>query len=54
MYVYNEYWSAPKAILLYPSNKEERAELHAFKPITEDKNHICGLACIRFKEWNAE
>jgi 5-methylcytosine-specific restriction enzyme subunit McrC len=46
MYVYNEYWGARKAMLLYPSNSPsfEQKDFISFETITgKDANHCCAL-----------
>ena len=63
MYVYNDYWNAGKAVLLYPSNTNAIANFKAFEPVTfqaftEDNaftynrlQHECGVGRISiFKE----
>ncbi len=49
MYVYNEYWSATKAMLLYPSNTTSFQEEN-FIPFTtlkgKDYNHSCAVGTI--------
>ncbi len=51
MYVYNEYWQAKTAILLYPSNKKVDSEPIAFDKIPgKDHNHRCGLAWVNVLE----
>gem|GEM_PF-3747597 len=63
MYVYNDYWNAGKAMLLYPSNTNAIVNFKAFEPVafqasTEDNavpysrlQHKCGVGRISiFKE----
>ncbi|WP_416445711.1 McrC family protein [Leeuwenhoekiella sp. A16] len=53
MYVYNEYWQAKTAILLYPSNKKVDTKPMAFETILgRDENHSCGLAWINVLDDN--
>ncbi|WP_299060433.1 restriction endonuclease [uncultured Polaribacter sp.] len=45
MYVYNEYWNAEKAILLYPSTKTDFGEFISFDEIeSKEKHHQCKLS----------
>ncbi|WP_336688734.1 MULTISPECIES: McrC family protein [unclassified Chryseobacterium] len=46
MYVYNEYWTSKKALLLYPSNNNELDQFSRFEKISEDEHHQCGLGKI--------
>jgi len=47
MYVYNEYWQAPKAILLYPTNEERECKIKEFENIEgRGTHHQCGLGWI--------
>ncbi len=46
MYVYNEYWTSKKALLLYPSNNNELNQFSRFEKISEDEHHQCGLGKI--------
>lgn len=47
MYVYNEYWEAPTAILLYPTNEEKKWMVEHFENIEErETHHRCGLGWI--------
>ena len=53
MYVYNEYWQAKTAILLYPSNKNVDTKPMAFETLLgRDENHRCGLAWINVLDDN--
>ncbi|OCK44193.1 hypothetical protein BA195_05780 [Tenacibaculum soleae] len=45
MYVYNDYWNAQKAILLYPSTKTDFGEfIHFDKIDSKEKHHQCKLS----------
>ena len=45
MYVYNDYWNAQKAILLYPSTKTDFGEFISFDEIdNKEKHHQCKLS----------
>lgn len=45
MYVYNDYWNAQKAILLYPSTKTDFGEFIHFNKIDgKEKHHQCKLS----------
>ncbi len=45
MYVYNDYWNAKKAILLYPSTKTDFGEfIHFDKIDSKEKHHQCKLS----------
>lgn len=45
MYVYNEYWNAQKAILLYPSTKTDFGNFIPFDKIkSKEKHHQCKLS----------
>lgn len=47
MYVYNDYWGAKKAMLLYPANKTNLGEFKRFEPISErEDQHQCTLSRI--------
>lgn len=48
MYVYNEYWQANKAMLLYPASESNftKEDFIAFNPIFNDTHHHCGLGKI--------
>lgn len=47
MYVYNEYWSSKKSLLLYPSGQDKKTQFDQFKPIKNNKDHHrCGLGKI--------
>lgn len=47
MYVYNEYWQCPTAILLYPTNEEKKWMVEHFENIEErETHHRCGLGWI--------
>ena len=46
MYVYNEYWQAPTAVLLYPGNEQSNIDVKSFENIGESSNHKCGLAWV--------
>lgn len=50
MYVYNEYWKAPVALLLYPGTGEAKVEVSTFKEIEGVSKHRCGLAWINVLE----
>lgn len=45
MYVYNDYWKSTKALLLYPSNKNNYPVFDRFKR-DPDNHHRCGLGKI--------
>lgn len=45
MYVYNDYWKSTKALLLYPSNKNNYPVFDRFKKDPDD-HHRCGLGKI--------
>lgn len=42
MYVYNDHWKSPKAILLYPGNAKEKPFVRLF----HNGNHACGIMKI--------
>ena len=45
MYVYNDYWNAQKAILLYPSTKTDFGTFIPFNKIeSKEKHHECKLS----------
>jgi 5-methylcytosine-specific restriction enzyme subunit McrC len=46
MYVYNEYWTGKKSLLLYPSNENSLESFYGFEKIAESDNHQCGLGKI--------
>ena len=47
MYVYNEYWTSTKAMLLYPSNKTMDFKLKNFEFLDrKESHHECGLGKI--------
>ncbi|MEI3790691.1 MULTISPECIES: McrC family protein [unclassified Chryseobacterium] len=46
MYVYNEYWTGKKSLLLYPSNENNLENFFGFEKITENEHHQCGLGKI--------
>lgn len=46
MYVYNEYWSSSKSLLLYPSNDEDFTGFVEFVKLTKDEHHQCGVGKI--------
>lgn len=47
MYVYNEYWKAPTAILLYPTNEARECIIKEFENIEgRGTHHRCGLGWI--------
>lgn len=47
MFVYNEYWQAPTAILLYPTNEERQCIIKDFENIEgRGTPHRCGLAWV--------
>ncbi|RXG15007.1 5-methylcytosine-specific restriction enzyme subunit McrC [Leeuwenhoekiella aestuarii] len=46
MYVYNEYWSSAKALLLYPSNASNEISIKGFEQIGHKANHQCGIATV--------
>lgn len=56
MYVYNEYWTSTKAMLLYPSNKTMDFKLKNFEFLDrKESHHECGLGKISiFKEDSKE
>jgi 5-methylcytosine-specific restriction enzyme subunit McrC len=47
MYIYNEYWSSTKAVLVYPSNYSEPPKFKNFEGILEnEEHHQCGIGKI--------
>lgn len=46
MYVYNEYWSSRKSLLLYPSNYSDFKGFVEFVKLSEHDHHQCGLGKI--------
>lgn len=50
MYVYNEYWKAPVALLLYPGTGEVKVDVSPFNKIGTTHNHFCGLAWVNVLE----
>ena len=46
MYVYNEYWQAPVALLLYPSTQGTKVDVSPFKEIEGIPKQRCGLAWV--------
>lgn len=46
MYVYNEYWQAPVALLLYPSTQGTKVDVSPFKEIEGIPKQRCGLAWL--------
>jgi 5-methylcytosine-specific restriction enzyme subunit McrC len=45
MYVYNDYWNAQKAILLYPSTKTDFGNFIPFDKVeSKEKHHQCKLS----------
>jgi len=43
MYVYNEYWQSPVALLLYPGIDKAKIVVSSFKSIGGTAKHLCGL-----------
>lgn len=46
MYVYNEYWTGKRSLLLYPSNENSLESFYGFEKITKNEHHQCGLGKI--------